>query len=137
FGRWLTLDRTSFAVVAGGLGVLFGAGGFAALWGAGHPLRFAALSAATPIAILALSYGRFVGLGVDRGWAAAGLGLALIELGAAQRLGPWQRSDDGSRAALAAYAAGVVTSLALAATMALRQAWLTVALSALLPGLAW
>jgi uncharacterized membrane protein len=39
--------------------------------------------------------------------------------------------------ALAAYSAAVVAALALAATMALREAWLTVVLSLLLPGLAW
>lgn len=85
------------------------------------------LSAGVPVVTLAILYLRLSDLTSSLSWATVALGLALLELAAASRV--------GRREPLAAYAAGTVASLALACTFALEEAWLTVALSAMLPGL--
>lgn len=126
----------SFGVTAGLLAALFGLGGFAAQWGAARPGRWAALSAGVPVAVLAESYWRLSSIGVDLAWAACALCLAGLLLIAAERLARW-RNLPGMEEALAAYAVGVLAALALAFTIALESAWLTVALALLLPGIAW
>src|SRR5690606_22424885 len=128
-------ELEGFVFTAAGFGLAFAVGGFVALWGANRPGWWASISAGTPIAILAIAYGRLSDFDLDWSWAALGLLLALAQLGAATRTVRWR--DRGLEAALAAYAVGVTLSLALAATMALREAWLTVALSLVLPALAW
>ena len=117
-------------------GALFGAGGFAALWGAKRPSLWAGVSAGVPVALLTIAYWRIVDLHVDFTWAAVALGLALLCLVAAERV-ERHRTARGLEDALGLYAAGLVAFLSLAATMSLREAWLTVALSLQLPLLAW
>ncbi len=126
----------SFVTTAALLALLFGGGGFAALWGATRPGRWAALSAALPLAVLACAYWRLSSVGVDLAWAAGALGLAGALLLAGERVARW-RQTPGMETALGAYAVGVLAALALAATIALEQAWLTVALALMLPGIAW
>jgi uncharacterized membrane protein len=126
----------SFTVTAGLLGLLFGGGGFAALWGTPRPGRWAALSAAMSVALFAESYWRFSSLGGSLAWAAGALCLAGLLLVAAERVSRW-RSVPGMEEALAAYAIGVLAAMALAFTIAMEDAWLTVALALMLPGIAW
>ncbi len=124
-----------FASACIGFAVLFGAGGFGLLWGAARPGLWAAVSAGMPVAALAIAYGRIQGFEVDFGWAVAGLGLAGVNLVAAE-IEIHRRGKAGSPGALAAYAVGVVAAVTLAMTMALENAWLTVALALQLPALA-
>ena len=112
------------------LAALYGAFGFA-LAGRRRPGAWSWLSAGVPVVTLATLYLRLSDLTPSLSWAAAALVLALVELAAASRV----RRIGGGRVPLAAYAAGTVAGLALACTMALEQAWLTVALAAMLPGL--
>ena len=117
------------------LGALFAAGGFLSLWGARRPATWAAVSAGVPVALLAVAYWRIVDLHVDFRWAAVAIALAALALAAAERVAR-RRERPGMTEALGFYAAGVIAFLSLAATMSLREAWLTVALSLQLPLLA-
>lgn len=115
---------------------LFGAGGFVATIGAQRPWRWAALSAAAPLAVLAVSYWRLSPLGNVWAWVVAALALGVALLAAAERF-VRRRDEEGLDGALAAYAVGIVGALALAATFALEEAWLSVALAVLPVGIAW
>jgi len=115
---------------------LFGLGGFLALWGGRRPGLWALASAATPLALLALAYWRVTAFEVDLKWSAVALALAGANLAAAAFV---RRRDSEGRfdVVLGCYAAAIVAATSLAATMALDQAWLTVALALQLPALAW
>jgi uncharacterized membrane protein len=115
---------------------LFGASGFAATVRSEHPWRWAALSAGAPLSILAVSYWRLSPLGNVWAWVVAALALGVVLLAAAERLAR-RRGEDGMDGALAAYAVGTVGALALAATFAFEEAWLSVALAMLPAGVAW
>jgi uncharacterized membrane protein len=77
-----------------------------------------------------------VDFGVDYAWAAIAVGLAAVNLFAAERVERYRKAR-GLDVTLAFYAAAVVASISLAAAMSVREAWLTVALSIQLPALAW
>ncbi len=117
-------------------GALFGLGGFAALWRVRRPALWAAISAAAPLALLAVAYWRVTAFEVDLGWSAVACALAGLGLGAAAYV---RRRDRAGRLdlVLGVYAAATVAGTSLAATMALEQAWLTVVLALQLPALAW
>lgn len=133
---WQTPAAGALAVLAGGLSALFGLGGFALLRRGRRRWRWAALAAGAPVALMAAAYARLPGALPEWGWTALALGLAGLDLAAATRVAA-RRHWLGMEAALAGFAVGVVAALALAATMALEQAWLSVALSLMLPGIAW
>lgn len=125
-----------FVAAAAGYAILFGLGGLLLLRGAARPGLWASVSAAVPVAALAIAFWRIRNFEVSLEWAAMGLVLAGLSLGAAT----WvtrRRGEAGMNAALAAYAVGVVASVSLALAMALENAWLTVALSLQLPAMAW
>ncbi len=96
-----------------------------------RPMAWGGLAAALPLLILAVSYWRLGGIGIDAGWAAVALGLGGMALLAAWRVAATLPG------ALGAYGVGVLAAVALAATFVLEQAWLTVALALTLPGVAW
>jgi uncharacterized membrane protein len=75
------------------------------------------------------------GFETDVSWAAVGAVLAMLFTGAAVVLG--RRGAAEGNLALALYAAGATAALGLAFTCLLREAWLTVALSAQTLALAW
>ncbi len=115
---------------------LFGLGGFVALWGVRRPGLWALASTLTPLALIAIAYWRVTAFAVDLKWSAAALALAGATLAAAAFV---RRRDSGGRfdLVLGTYAAATVAATSFAATMALEQAWLTVALALQLPALAW
>ena len=128
------MERFDIALVA--FGALFGLSGFFALWGAKRPALWAAISAATPVLLLIIAYYRLTEFRVDPSWAVLALTLAAAAGVAAERIERY-RIARGLENALAFYAAAVVALVSLAATMIVREAWLTVALSIQLPVLAW
>ncbi len=128
-------DLVRYVTAGLAFAALFGAGGFVSLWGARRPALWAGLSAAVPVLLLTIAYGRFTYLSVDIRWAAVALALAAVGLFAAERVAR-HRDAPGMTEALGLYAAGTVALLSLAMTMSLREAWLTVALSIQLPLLA-
>jgi len=125
-----------FAAAAAGYAALFGISGLILLRGAARPGLWASVSAAVPVAALAIAFWRVRNFEVALEWAAMGLILAGLNLAAATWVAR-KRDDPGMTAALAAYAVGVVAAVSLALTMALENAWLTVALSLQLPAMAW
>jgi uncharacterized membrane protein len=135
--------------VRGGLGthVAF-ATGFAILFGlAGYlaqgrsetpavPLFWSVAGIATPLLILVALYWRIAGF--ERSIPFAGIALLLAALNgiATEQVGK-RPPRPGLAAAGALHATGTVASLALALTFALEKGWLTVALSLMVPGIAW
>lgn len=125
-----------FVTAASGYAALFGLLGLALLHGAPRPGMWAGVSAALPAAALAIAFLLIRDFEVDLTWAAMAFVLGLANLAAAWWVAR-RRGEAGMEGALAAYAAGVVACVSLGLTMALENAWLTVALSAQLPALAW
>jgi uncharacterized membrane protein len=126
-----------FLTVAIAFGLLLGASGFAALARVPRPSRWAALSAAAPPILLAVSYWRIAAFGLDLDWTIVALALAALELAAACRAAQHRDGAAEYELVLAAYAVGVLGCTILAAVFALENAWLTVALALHLPALAW
>jgi uncharacterized membrane protein len=87
-----------FLTVAIAFGLLLGAGGFAALARVLRPSRWAALSAAAPPILLALSYWRIAAFGLDLDWTVVALALAALELAAACWAAPAPRRRSRKRA---------------------------------------
>jgi len=123
---------TAAALTAASAGI----GGFAMLPRAARPQRWAALSAATPIAVLAIVYWRTQALAASLPWATLALILAAVLLAATEYVAA-RRATPGYTNALAYYALAVTGALALALTISLRLGWLSVALSLELPAIAW
>ncbi len=127
---------TEYLGVMAGFGALFGLAGFAALWGARRPGVWAGLSVTLPLALFVAAYWQIEAFQVDLTWAVLALGLAGLALLAAGVVGR-HRDRAGMTVALGIYAAAVFVAIGLGASLSLRQAELTVALSLLLPALAW
>jgi uncharacterized membrane protein len=125
-----------FLWAIGGFGAIFGVLGFAQIWRGERPLLWAWLSAAVPLALFALGYARVLNFANDASWAAAAVALASAALVAVERCFKY-RDRPGLIEAAGAYSTAVIAALGLALVMLLEEAWLTVALSLLLPALAW
>ena len=125
-----------YLLAAAVLAAAAGAGGFAMLARAPQPQRWAALSALTPLATLAIVYWRIEQLSASLPWATLALILAAAFLAATEYVAA-RRATPGYTNALANYALAVTGALALALTFSLRLGWLSVALSLELPAIAW
>ncbi len=125
-----------FLGVAAVYALILGGGAFGALWGARRAALWASVSAATPVLVLAVAYWRIKGFSLDLAWTGAALVLCLVLLLGAERVQRY-RDAPGMTGALGAYAVSAVAALSLAATTALENAWLTVALAIQLPAIAW
>ncbi len=136
FGPVLAPDLVGYALAAALFAAVFGAGGYVGMWQGRTAAIWAGVSAATPVAVLVLSWFRISDRVADVSWSLMALVLAALFAAAASRLRP--HIEDKARAtALALYAAGTVAALAFAAAMMFERAMLTVALSLMLPALAW
>jgi len=129
-------EVNAFLVTAAVFAALFGLGGFLALWAARRPALHAVLSTATPLVLFTTAYWRIKGFQLDLAWTVAALVIAVLLAGAARQT-LRHLAVPGMTGAVGSYAVGVVAALALAVTTALENAWLTVALAALLPAIAW
>lgn len=125
-----------FLSMAAAFALLFGFGGFAALWRAPRPVLWAAVSAGTPVLLFTIAYWRVEDFGVNLSWCLVALVLAGANVAAASRCAP-SRHTTPFAIALAFYAAAASAALALGAAMALQQAWLSVAFSIEVAALAW
>jgi uncharacterized membrane protein len=125
----------SIACVAGA--VLLGGGGFLAQIKAPRPGRWAALSMVASALVLVIAYWRLHAYGIDIAWSSLALGLAGLNLAAAASVARRRDGEIEIEIALAAYAVGVLGATILAATFALSNAWLTVAIALHLPALGW
>lgn len=129
-----SLER--FLFVAAAFGALFAAAGFLMLARASRPLRWAALSAAAPLALFATAYWRIENLEASINWGVAALALGGVYLAMASWTGQ-RREQNGMNDALGIYALATLAGIVLAFTMTLRLGWLTVALALLVPAIAW
>ena len=129
-------ELTTFVVTSIVFATLLAVGCFVALWGARRPGLWAGVSTAAALVPLIIAYGRIARFEVDFAWATISLGVGVISLAAAYRVARY-RGHHGMDAGLGAYAVGVVGAVALATTIALEEAWLTVALALQLPAIAW
>jgi len=127
-------DFTTAAIVFTGM---LGGGGFIVLPHVARPGRWAALSAAVPLLVLVIAYWRLQKFELDIAWSLAALALAGAELWAAALVARRRSGALEVEIALAAYAVGVLGSTIVAATLALGDAWLTVALALHLPAIGW
>jgi len=126
-----------FVAAASVIAVIIGGGGFLGMVRAPRPGRWATLSAAVPLSVLIVSYWRLQPFALDIAWSVSALLLAALSCVAAERVAAMRHRGPHWDAALAAYAVGVLGGTILAATIALEQAWLSVALAAHLPALGW
>ncbi len=140
-GPILPPEFLPFVTTSALFAALFGLAGLWALWGARRPGFWASLAAGMPLAVLAIAYWRIEAFQVGLPWAVAGLALAALYLAILRYLMTYETASGLSRdvlgGAMGAFAVGVVAAITLAITMSLREAWLTVALSAQLPAMAW
>jgi uncharacterized membrane protein len=88
------------------------------------------------VLILIIAYWRVRNFVLDLGWSSMALTLAMFELAAAGSVAR-RRGEPQIEIALAAYAVGVLGATILAATFALSNAWLTVAVALHLPAMGW
>ncbi|HKS89711.1 MAG TPA: DUF2339 domain-containing protein, partial [Stellaceae bacterium] len=126
-----------FITAAVAFGVLLGPVPFLLLPRVARPGRWAALSAAVPLAILVIAYWRLQKFELDAAWTLMALALAGAELTAAAAVVRRRTGAVEIEIALAAYAIGVLGCTIFAATLALGEAWLTVALALHLPAIGW
>lgn len=127
--RGYLIMTAGFAALAAGLG-------YRLLIGARRPYGWAGASTLTAALLLAVAYGRLREVSDDFLWAAIASVAAALGLAAASFL-ERHRDDPGLRLALGIYAAATAAGIAFAFAFLLRDAWLTVALSLMLPALAW
>lgn len=130
---WLAPAGRPVAFAGAVVAAAWAGGGFWRATRGAAPGFWAGLSAAMPLAVLAVLHARLEGMAVSPGFAALAVALAALALGAVTLL----RRRGGPEPAVAAYAIGVVGALALAFAIALREAWLVVALAALVPACGW
>jgi len=131
------VEVTDFLTAAILAALLLGGGGFLMLRQVPRPGRWAGLSAAAPALILVIAYWRLRNFGFDVGWSSAALAVAGLELAAAALVARRCTGEAQIEIAVAAYAIGVLGATILAATFALSNAWLTVALALHLPAMGW
>ena len=131
------VELWDFATACAAAALLLGGGGFLAQRTAPRAGRWAAMSVVVAFLVLVIAYWRLHDYGIDLGWAALALALAGLNLLAAASV---DKRRDGAlevEIALGAYAVGVLGGTILAATFALGDAWLTVAIALHLPVLGW
>jgi len=127
----------NFSIAAVVFTLLLGLGGFLVLPRVPRPGRWAALSAAVPLLILVIAYWRLQKFELDIAWTLTALALAGLELGGAATMAKRRTGEFEIEVALAAYAVGILGSTIFAATLALGEAWFTVALALHLPAMGW
>jgi uncharacterized membrane protein len=96
------------------------------------PLQWAALVAAVPVLILAVTYAQVARFQTDMAWAAAALALTAALTGTAA-----SAAAEHAPQRAGVHAAGGVAALALGCAMLLHDHWLTLAIALFLPALAW
>jgi uncharacterized membrane protein len=125
-----------FLFIIATLAVLTAGLGYRLLWQAERPFIWAGVPTLTAALLLALAYHRLGAVSDDSLWAGIAALAAIVALAAAKTLES-RRDDRAMRLALGFYAVATVAGIAFALAFVLRDAWLTVALSLMLPALGW
>jgi uncharacterized membrane protein len=137
--EWMIVGKGEHLAFAAAVAALFGVAGYWRQGRSGEPMFsivWAACAVATPIVILIVLYYRIAELGRSIPFAVLALALAAA-FAAATELLSRREPRPGVAAAGALFATGAVAALALTLTFALEKGWLTVALSLMVPGIAW
>lgn len=140
-------DLNRFLATAAGIGALFAAGGYIALWGSEKAGRWASLSAASGVVFFLIAWGTMAehreGAHYVH-WGPQALGAALLYLLAAVPVAQRRRADRPDRpdhpamtAALAALAVAVTVFVSLAVPLELERQWVTVAWAFEVTALVW
>jgi len=132
-------DRGNFGLYALAGSLIFAVDGFLVQGKVSRPLPWAALSAAVPLAAYLISYWHLEAAADPYLWTAGALVLGLMDLAAAARLSrrTAEPFDAGFSDIIATYITGALGCSVLAATIALQNAWLTMALALHIPVLGW
>jgi uncharacterized membrane protein len=137
--EWMIVGKGEHLAFAAAVAALFGVAGYWRQGRSGEPMFsiiWAACAVATPIVILVVLYYRIAELGRSIPFAVLALALAAA-FAAATELLSRREPRPGVAAGGALFATGAVAALALTLTFALEKGWLTVALSLMVPGIAW
>ena len=129
-------EFSMFAFVAAAVSLWFGGAGYYAASRSASPVHWASISTVVPILALSIAFWRLAESGAELAWTAGAMVLASVATLAAVRLRDCPDSDRLGQA-VGVYALAVNAAISLGATMALENAWLTVALATQLPAAAW
>jgi uncharacterized membrane protein len=132
-----TADTGRFIGVVLSVGGLFALGGFAALWGARQPVRWALLSASSTAAFFLIAYARLGGIAELPSWGLVSLVFAALAVIAAELVGRHRAAGRSYEESLGVYALAASGFIAFAIPLELEQAWIAVGWSLLLPAIAW
>jgi uncharacterized membrane protein len=132
-----TTETARFVAVVLGAGALVAGGGFAGLWGARQPARWALLSAIGTAAFFLIAYGRVRGLEALPPWGLVSLVVAALHVAAAERVARYRAAGPGYEEALGAFALAASFFIALAIPLELEHGWIAVGWALLLPAIAW
>ncbi|HEV8388413.1 MAG TPA: DUF2339 domain-containing protein [Dongiaceae bacterium] len=130
-------DLDLYLWIAGIVGILGTAGGYALLWGARNPERWSLLSAIYGAAVLAIAYWRLRDIELLLPWSIVCLILSAVHLLFTERLRVWRFKDRFYRRAFGVHALACAGFLAAAVPMWVEREWLPVLWSLLLPLIAW
>ncbi len=133
----LSVDTSRFIGVALATGGLFALGGFAALWGARQPVRWALLSALSAGAFFLIAYTRLRGIEELPSWGLVSLAIAALAVLAAHIVARHRAVSRGYEESLGVYALAASAFIAFAIPLELEHAWIAVGWSLLLPAIAW
>ena len=135
----LRTDATSHLMLGAAFAALFGGAGFLAQGRSVNPvvsILWSGAAVLAPVAILVALYYRIAGFEQSIPFALLALVLAGLYAVTTEALSK-REPRPGSAASEAIFATGSIAALALAFTFALDKGWLTVALSLMVPGIAW
>lgn len=143
--NWTPAVVRSLLLTAGLVSAFLAASGLWFQQRAPHPLPWASLAASVPVLALVICYWRVALFQTRPDWAAAAFALAAGLTGVAswatRSAFPSARQGAGGDVAgvhvAGVHATGAVAALALGCAMLLADQWLTIAVSLLLPALAW
>lgn len=126
-----------FVYGAAALGALFALGGYAGLWRARHPGRWASLSAAAAIAFFLIVWAATAPRFVQVHFGAWSLGLAAAGLLGALPVAKRRKARPELAPALAALAVAITTFVSFAAPLELEKPWIAVAWALQVAALVW
>lgn len=132
-----SFDADRYLWIAGVVGAAGTGGGYALLWGARRPERWALLSALYGAAALALAYWRLNDIALLLPWSIICLILSAVHLVFAERLRTWRFKDKFYRRAFGVHALACAGFLAAAIPLWVEREWLPVLWSLLMPLIAW
>jgi len=133
----VTMEVSRFIAIALGIGALFALGGFAGLWGARHPARWALLAAIGTGVYFLIAYGRLRGMDGLPPWGLVSVAIAALHVAAAERVARYRAAGLGYEEALGAFALAASFFVALAIPLELEHGWIAVGWALLLPAIAW